>query len=140
MHTTTNYLLVKLAFTDAITISISPLFFFSSSSGHLSNGFGKFACTFLALNEIAIVVSAYALTVLAIERHHALLKPFKTGLRLNKENIKKEIALIWVSSVLGNLLLFFFQEWSESHSRCTGPWSLHMNLALKVYVIINAAV
>jgi len=140
MHTTTNYLLVNLAFADAITTSMSPLYFFFSNSGHLSNGFGKFACKFLALNEIAIVVSAYTLTVLAIERYHALLKPFKTGLRLNEDNIKKAIALIWVSSVLVNLPLFFFQEWSESHSRCTGPWGLHMTQATEVYVIINAAV
>ena len=180
MNTTTSYLLVNLAFSDAITISTSPLYFFSYLSGHLSNGhlghmlenckrlicspslnkvycivlycivlycivlycigFGKFACKFLALSEIAIVVSAYTLTVLAIERYHALLKPFNTGLRLNEDNIKKAIALIWVSSVLGNFPLFFFQEWSGSHSRCTGPWSLHMTHATEVYVIINAVV
>ena len=139
MHTTTNYLLVNLAFADIVTILMEPLFFFSHvTNGFLSDGFGKFVCKFLVIEEIFITVSSFTLTVLAVERYHALLKPFRTGLRLKEDNIKKAIILIWISGILLCLPRFVFQEWSETHSTCVGTWSFHMNQAAKVYVIINA--
>ena len=138
LHTTTNYLLVNLAFADIITILMEPLFFFSDVNGFLSDGFGKFVCKFLVIEDISITVSSFTLTVLAVERYHALLKAFRTGLRLKGDNIKKAIILIWISSILFCLPRFVFQEWSETHSTCVGPWSFHMNQATKVCVIINA--
>ena len=39
-------------------------------------------------------VSSLALMVLAIERCHALLKPFRTGLRLRQESVK----YLWVNA------------------------------------------
>ena len=137
MHTTTNYLLVNLALSDLITILMAPLYFFSHLNGYLSDGFGKFVCKFLPLTEISIVVSSFTLTVIAVERYHALLKPFRTGLRIKEENIKLVVGLIWISSILFCLPFFVFQQWSESQSICIGPWSLHVNLATKVYVFIN---
>ena len=140
MHTTTNYLLVNLAFSDIVTILMVPFFFFSSLNGYLSDEFGKLVCKFLPIGEISITVSSLTLTVLAVERYHALLKPFNTGLRLNDDNIKKAISLIWISSVVLRLPLFVFHEWNESESACVDSFSLHMNQATKVYVIISAAV
>ena len=140
MHTITNYLLVNLAFSDIVAILMVPLFFISHLSGFLSDGFGKLVCKFLPFGEISITVSSFTLTVLAVERYHALLKPFRTELRLNEVNIKKAISLIWVSSVLLRLPLFVFHEWNESQSTCVDSYSLHMNQATKVYVIISAAV
>ena len=138
MHTTTNFLLANLAVSDIITVLVGPLCFASILAGHLSDGFGRFACKFTILNNIAIAVSSITLTVLAVERsrYHALLKPFNTGLRLKKENIKQAIALIWTLSLLFCLPLFFLKEWSETYSTCVGPWTLHMNQATKIYVII----
>ena len=136
MHTTTNYLLANLAVGDVITIMVGPLFYNSHLVGYLIDGFGTFACKFLALLNISIMVSSFTLTVLAAERYHALLKPFSTGLRLKEENIKQAIALIWISSALFCLPFFFFQEWSETFSTCIGPWSLHVNQASEIYLII----
>ena len=107
MHTTPNYLLVNLA-SELITILMAPLYFFSHLNGHLSDGFGKFVCKFLPQTEISIVVSSFTLTVLAVERYHALLKPFRTGLRIKEENIKLVVALIWISSILFCLPFFCF--------------------------------
>ena len=44
-----------------------------------------------------IRVSSFALMVLVIERprYHALLKPFRTGLRLKQENVKRAIAIFF---------------------------------------------
>ena len=83
-----------------------------------------------------MTVSSFTLTVLAVERYHALLKPFSSGLRLKEDNNKQAIALIWISSVLFCLPFFVLKEWSETYSTCVGPWSLHLNQGSKIYVII----
>ena len=85
MHTPTNYLLVSMAVSDVVTILLWPLYYFE---------FAKFVCKFVALAEVGIMVSSNTLTVLAVERYHAILKPFATGLRLNKDNIKRAITCI----------------------------------------------
>ena len=74
MHTPTNYLLVSMAVSDVVTILLWPVYYFE---------FSKVVCKFVALAEVSIVVSYNTLTVLAVERYHAILKPFATGLRLN---------------------------------------------------------
>ena len=116
MHTKTNYLLVTLALSDIITIFMAPLCFFSHQSGYLSEGFGTISCKIIPSTEISIAVSSFTLTVLAAERYHALVKPFRTGWQLNDENIKKVVAFIWIISTLFCLPLFVFQEWSQSLS------------------------
>ena len=137
MHTTTNYLLANLAVSDAITILLAPLYFFSYILGYISHGFGEFSCKMLVLTFISISASSFTLTLLAVERYHALLKPFRTELRLKDDNVKQTIALTWISGLLLCFPIFFLQEWSETHSTCIGPLSLHMNhLGSKVYVII----
>ena len=134
MHSTTNYLLANMAVSDVITILLFQLI------RYLGDKFGNFFCKSFVIVGIAIKVSAITLTVLAVERYHALLRPFITGLRLSKENIKKAIAFIWVASVLICFPELFFQEWSETYSTCVGPWSLHINQASKIYMIVMAAI
>ena len=129
MHTPTNYLLASMAISDVITIVLSPLYLFQ---------FAKFVCKVVVLFQIAIVVSSVTITVLAVERYNALLKPFRTGLRLSEDNIKKLIALIWFASILICLPEFFLNEWSEHYSTCVGAWTLHMNYPSKIYVVIIA--
>ena len=130
MHTPTNYLLANMAVSDVITVMLWPLFFF---------GVEIFVCKLLTLVEISIMVSSITLTVLAAERYHAILKPFRTGLRLREENLKLAIACIWITSVILCFPVFIFKDWSETSSTCTGPWTLVMNQASKVYVIIIAS-
>ena len=136
MHSTTNYLLANLAVSDVITILLEPLYFFLYHIGYPGSAFGKFSCKFLVLSDISITTSALTLSLLAIERYHALLKPFRTGLRLTDENIKQAIALIWISSFLIVFPEFFVQEWSESLSRCNGPWNLPLSTKSNVFGII----
>ena len=131
MHTPTNYLLASVAISYAITIVLWSLYFFQ---------FAKFVCKVVVLIEISIVVSSITMTVLAVERYNALLKPFRTGLRLSEDNIKNDkklIALIWLASILICLQEFFLNEWNEYYSTCVGAWTLHMNYPSKIYVVIN---
>ena len=128
MHKPTNYLLVSMAVSDVIIILMWPLYYLE---------LWKFLCKSFALSEISIMVSSITLTVLAVERYHAVLKPLRNELRLNEDNIKKALVSIWIASVFICLPELFFNEWSETYSSCIGPWTLHMNRPSKVYVIIN---
>ena len=139
MHTTTNYLLVNLAVADVITVLLWPLFSsYSCFKGYFSNGVGNFICKFTAFTEMSVMASSFTLTVLAVERYHALLKPLRIKLRLTEDNIKQAIALIWLSSFLVCLPEFFLREWKEPLSTCVGPWTIHMNTESGVYFFINS--
>ena len=97
MHSVTNYLLANLAVSDGLAI------FCLWPSMLLHDFFPKFDCILMNLKRFIVPVSSFTLMVLAIERYHALLKPFRTVLRLKQENVKRVIAIIWISSVLTSL-------------------------------------
>ena len=87
MHTPTNYLLANMAVSDVITILLFLCNNFTEDQlGRVSHKFATFACKAFSIVEICIMVSSITLTVLALERYHALLKPFRTELQLSKDN------------------------------------------------------
>ncbi|XP_078370326.1 substance-P receptor-like [Oculina patagonica] len=137
MHTTTNYLLVSLAVADVITIALGPIYTSSLKIGSLSNGLGNCVCKLSAFMDISVAVSSFTLTVLAVERYHALLKPLRTRLQLTEDNIKQAIALTWIISFIICLPATILIEWRESLSTCVGPFTLHMNKASKIQLIIE---
>ena len=103
MHTPTNYLLASMAVSDVFTIIMIAARRFAFSQHVLDENFGHLVCKASAVITTFItifaIVSSITLTVLAVERYNALLKPLRTGLRLSEDSIKKAIALIWVTSV-----------------------------------------
>ena len=123
MHTPTNYLLVNLAVSDVTIIVLGLLHFSSTLYRNLDSAPGEYLCKVAVLIAISTVSSALTLTVLAVERYHALLKPFQTRLRLREENAKQAIAIIWILSIVLCSPQFVFQEWSEFHLTCVGPWT-----------------
>ena len=143
MHTPTNYLLASMAVSDVFTIIIIAASRFAFSQHVLDENFGHLVCKASALSTTFItifaIVSSTTLTVLAVERYNALLKPLRTGLRLNKDNVKKAIALIWVTSVLVSFPSVFFQEFEPVRSVCVGPRDSDIDLALKIYLILHTA-
>ncbi|XP_074608308.1 growth hormone secretagogue receptor type 1-like [Acropora palmata] len=123
MHTTTNYLLANLAVSDAITLFTIPMMYsaYVEDFGRPLENFGKFSCKFAIIGTISMVSSASTLTFIAVERYHAILKPFSSNLRLNEENIKKAIVLIWTLSIVeGKQLLQELITRYIQHSYCAG--------------------
>ena len=138
MHTTTNYLLASLAVSDAITIFTIPMYIaYEGSFGSPLENFSKFSCKFAVIGDIATISSTLTLTVIAVERYHAILKPFSSNLRLNEENINKAIVLIWTLSIVLGFPGFFLNVWDIEKTACDGPWSSEPNLARKIYLITS---
>ena len=139
MHTPTNYLLASMAVSDVFTIMLIAAGTFAFSQHVLDENFGNLVCKAAVLTTTFVTVSAITLTVLAVERYNALLKPLRTGLRLSEDNIKKAIALIWVTSVFVSIPNAFFQEFDRSNrvlSGCVGQGDSNINLAWKTYLIV----
>ena len=137
MHTTTNYLLANLAVSDATAIFTTPMYFaYDGDLGRPLENFSKFSCKFVVIGNIAIASSASTLSVIAVERYHAILKPFSSNLRLNEQNVKKSIALIWISNTVLGFPGFFLHEWNNETSSCNGPWAFKPSLGSNIYLII----
>ena len=140
MHTPTNYLLASMAVSDVFTIMMFAALKFAFSQHVLDETFGHLVCKASAVITTFItifaIVSSTTLTVLAVETYNALLKPLRTGLRLSEDNIKKAIALIWVTSVFVSIPNPFFQEFDRSNCVCVGRGDSNINLAWKIYLIV----
>ena len=84
MHTPTNYLLASMAVSDVFTIMMFAALEFAFSQHVLGENFGHLVCKASAVITTFItifaIVSSTTLTVLAVERYNALLKPLRTGL------------------------------------------------------------
>ena len=137
--TPTNYLLASMAISDVFTVMMFAAYRFVFSQHILDEKFGDLVCKAAVLITTFAIVSAITVTVLAVERYNALLKPLRTGLRLNKDNVKKAIALIWVTSVLVSFPSVFFQEFEPVRSICVGPRDSNIDLAWKIYLILHTA-
>ena len=136
MHTPTNYLLANMAVSDVITILLFLCNNFTEDQlGRVSHKFATFACKALSIVGICITVSSITLTVLALERYHALLKPFRTELRLSEDNVKKAIVFIWTTSVVICFPQFFFAEWNEKHTLCVEPFNTGTEES-KIYTLL----
>ena len=136
MHTSTNYLLASMAVSDVFTIILIAAHRFAFSQHVLDENVWHLVCKASAVNTTFItifaIVSSTTLTVLAVERYNALLKPLRTGLQLSEDNIKKAIALIWVISVFVSIPNAFSQEFDRINrvrSGCVGQRDSIINLA-----------
>ena len=75
MHSPTNYPLASMALSDVITILVWSFYFFDFKVT-------TFTCKLVVIVEILKMVSSITLTVLAVERYHAVLKLLRARLRI----------------------------------------------------------
>ena len=105
MHSVTNYLLANLAVSDVMSILALWPWMVCTTNGFMKEM--ENYCWISVFAYINVAVSSVTLTVLAVERDHALLKPLRPGLRLTTEKVKKTIAVIWIFGVIISLPCVF---------------------------------
>ena len=76
MQTLINCLLAGMALSDVISILVLSFYFFEFKT--------TFTCKLVVIVEISKMVSSITLTMLAVKRYHAVLKPLRAGQRLNE--------------------------------------------------------
>ncbi|XP_068705101.1 galanin receptor 2a-like [Montipora foliosa] len=139
MHTTTNILLVNLAVSDIVILLWCPrTYSFVFYPIHPSGKTGDYICKMFTGNAIitvAIASSVLTLSVLAIERYHALMKPMRTELRLTIEHVKYVVFFIWIGAISISFPNFSESKYSQRYGRCVCPFSLELASSLRTHVI-----
>ena len=140
MQTTTNYLLVNLAAADCLTLVWStPLHIFSIAYTHPGGTLGSWLCKLFTANNMAgitLAVSVYTLTLLSVERYHALLKPLSYR-RLSEENVIYAIGAAWVLATVTQIPVFHFTKFDDRKGRCSSPWTARDTAQTMKYFVIG---
>ena len=127
MHTPTNLMLVNIAVADVISLLLCPVPFAVSLSGkHPSGQLGQYLCTFLtghATTAVTVSVTYLTIVLLAVERYHGIVKPFKRQLQLSKGNVMTAIVLLWLVSVGLCTYPFIKSHYDHVYGRCLDPWT-----------------
>ena len=145
MHTTTNYLLTNLAVADFLTLLLCPgLYDFALTKVRLQGFTGDLICKLFAGNTIVpITINVAVLTVctIAVERYLALVKPFRSNLRINEDNVKYCIALLWILGLLSCIPDIRANTYDITSSKypCKRPWSLDEYFLHKPFIIFTCA-
>ena len=143
MHTTTNYLLLNLAVADLLTLLLCPgLYDYALTKAHLERLTGDLICKLFAGNAVVpITINVAVLTVctIAVERYLALVKPFRSNLRISEDNVKYCIALLWFLALLSCIPDIQANTYDIESSKypCKRPWSLDEYFLHKPFIIVS---
>ena len=143
MRSTTNYLLLNVAVADITTLSFTIIHFIAAISKQRSlppPGLHSFLCKFIYTNTIVIVtllVTVLTLTLLAVERYRALMKPLTSSHRLTTDKIGYVIAGIWVTSfVLVSPLFATLDIDPITFCGFTGEIAIYMYCLMSILTVI----
>ena len=145
MHTTTNYLLMNMAVADLLTLLFCPgLYDFALTKVRLKGFTGDLICKLFAGNAVVpITINVAVLTVcmIAVERYLALLKPFRSNLRISEDKVKHVIAVLWLLAVLSCIpdIQANTYDMRSSNYPCKRPWSLDEYFRYKPFIIFTCA-
>ena len=142
MRTTTNYLLFNVACADIITLVFTAiLFLILKGNGPVySRALASFLCKFIYTNTISIItllVSVLTLTVLALERYNALVKPMLISRRLTIGKITYVIVGIWLVAITMVFPLFAtFDHDPNTRSCSNGDTDFEMMIYIDCLIVI----
>lgn len=126
MRTITNIMLVNLAVSDILSLIWSlPKRYFDVIDKHPSGEQGKWLCKFVAASNMAgitLAVSVYTLSLLAVERYHSLVRPFKPP-RIHENNVVYALTATWVAASGAQIPAFVGTTFNEVTCSCESPWT-----------------
>ena len=140
MFTPTNILLANVAMADIISLLWCPIpLVIGLSDIHVSGKTADYICKFFtgySVTCLTVSVTYLSLMVLAVERFHAIVKPFNSTLVLTNNRMLYVIGVIWITAVVLSLPGFIFSEYDEQLGRCLDPWTLEKAGSVKwLYVL-----
>ena len=142
MRTTTNYLLVSVACADVTTLLFTAMLnlIMRKNSSVTSKALLSFLCKFIYTNTVAIVtllVTALTLTVLAIERYHALVKPLIISRRLTINKMVYVITGTWLAAIVMVTPLFATLDFDPERRSCSyGEADYEMMIYIDCLIVI----
>lgn len=140
MHTTTNFLLANVAVSDVISLIFCVPGIVLRFYEHPGGSLGNFLCKFVTMHLVAgitLLVSGLTLTLIAVERHSALLRPMESRLKLAKRRVATAICIIWGISIALVFPLFIEQKYVKEVKDCHMDWS---KTSSRVYWVFLATV
>lgn len=139
MRTTTNYLLVNVAAADITTLLFTAMHLIPIKGPFPAGALGSFLCKFVYTNNITMVtllVTTLTLTLLAVERYHAMVKPLIISRRITNEQIAYFIVGIWLVAIAMVTPLFVSMDHRpNSGSRCS-PGDNFDEMKVYVYCLV----
>ena len=142
MRTTTNYLLVNVACADITTLVFTAiLFIIMQRRGPVhARALASFLCKFIYTNTISIItllVTGLTLTVLALERYNALVKPMLISRRLTINKIAYVIIGIWLVAIVMMIPLFATLDYDLNSRSCShGDAEFGMMIYIDCLIVI----
>ena len=138
MRTPCNLLIGNICAADlAVCIIVAPLRIIENYRGWI---FGDVMCYILApLQDVFVVVSIFSQTLIALERHRAIVSPFKSKNTLN--GARKAVFVIWIACYLTSgvpMIIFIKKRLNNSgyfYCRVDFISGAH-RIAYKVYLVV----
>ena len=142
LRTTPNFLLVHLATSDITSLVFLLVrciaFAVKLEKGVLADSLCKLFLSY-NISVMASCVSVVTLTVLAVERYHAVVRPLHSGSRLKGRKLKIVLASIWLTSLVLSSPLFIFTTFDETDKECRLDYDTHKAF-FKVYKLFGMVV
>ena len=135
LHTTTNFLLANLAASDLMANVLAYTVAATRAFPMPAMTLGKFLCRINSYYPAASFCSILTLTVIALERYNAIVKPLSNGLKLKKQTLRYLIIVIWILSIAGVTPLVFFDEYSTEY-QCVRTWSTRFRMTFWTCAIV----
>ena len=142
MRTTTNYLLVNVACADITTLVFTAILFIvlQGKGPVYPSALASFLCKFIYTNTISIItllVTGLTLTVLALERYNALVKPMLISRRLTISKIAYAIIVIWLVAISMVIPLFATLDYDQDRGSCNhGDADYEMMIYIDCLIVI----
>lgn len=122
LHSKTNLLLANLAASDLMANVLAYTVAAARAIPIPVTAFGKFLCKINSFYPALSLCSILTLTVIALERYNAIVKPLSTGLKFEKRTLRYFITVIWILSLVAATPLVHYSKYNSDY-RCERTWS-----------------
>lgn len=123
LQTKTNFLLANLAACDLVANILGYTWGVASAFPIPNMTLGVIICKINSIYPAASGCSAFILTIIALERYSAIVKPLNTRFKLKKRTLRYFILAIWIFVLAAVIPLVYFADYNVGSTyRCGRTW------------------